>query len=257
MVGATSTPDPPLHVGLLQCGHLPEDLVAAHGDYPTVFADLLRPHGIEIEAWDVTAGPPPDVDACAGWLVSGSPDSTYEPLPWIAPVEQFLRDAVDARAPLVAVCFGHQLLAQAMGGRVARAPVGWGVGVHAYELAPTGAGWMEPAPPDGRVCLIASHQDQVVELPEGARVVAWTEHCKVAAYTLGPAALAIQPHPEFTADMSRMLIERRRRRIGDAAANAGLASLDQPLHQDLVAAWMAAFLRQAARARTPSVALEA
>ena len=101
---------------------------------------------------------------------------------------------------------------------------------------------MSPAP-DGPVRIIASHQDQVVELPDGAVLLARTDHCPVAAYTLGPAAFAIQPHPEFTAAVSQGLVERRRDRIGPDASDAALASLDQPLDQQLVAAWMAGFLR--------------
>ena len=114
----------------------------------------------------------------------------------------------------MAVCFGHQLLAQAMGGRVAKSPDGWGAGVHAYELLRTGEPWMVP-PSDGPLRIIASHQDQVVELPDGAVLLARTDHCPVAAYTLGPAALAIQPHPEFTAGGVR--------RAGRAAPRAASA----------------------------------
>ena len=143
---------------------------------------------------------------------------------------------------MVAVCFGHQLLAQAMGGTVAKSPDGWGAGVHAYELVGEPAPWMDP-PAHGTLRLIASHQDQVTELPEGAVILARTDHCPVAAYTLGPAAFAIQPHPEFTPAVSRGLVERRRDRIGAEASDAALASLDASLDRDVLAAWMAGFLR--------------
>lgn len=235
----------PLRVGLLQCGHIHPDLVPEHGDYPEVFADLLGPHGLEITTYDVTAGPPPALDAQEGWLVSGSACSTYDDLPWIAPVEQFLRDAIAEAVPLVAVCFGHQLLAQAHGVPVARADGGWGVGAHDYELVAVDRPWMVP-PADGPVRLIASHQDQVTALPDGAVLVARTAHCPIAAYTFGPWALAIQPHPEFTAEVSAGLIARRRDRIGDERADAQLATLDRPLHRELVGGWMARFLRTGA-----------
>lgn len=238
-----SVPDPTLRIGLLQCGHVHPDLVPEHGDYPEAFADLLGPYGVELTTFDVDHSPPPtDLDAFDGWLVSGSANSAYEDLPWIPPVEDLLRQMIDRETPLVAVCFGHQLLAQAMGGRVAKADSGWGVGLHAYEIVGPARPWMRPAP-DGPVRLIASHQDQVVELPDGAELVSRTDHCPVAAYTLGPAAFAIQPHPEFTAAVSRGLVERRRDRIGEATSDAALASLDLPLDNAVVGAWMAAFWR--------------
>lgn len=239
-------PDDLLRIGLLQCGHIHPDLVPEHGDYPEVFADLLGPHGVTLTSFDVTTTAPPALDhpaAADGWVVTGSACSVYDDLPWIAPVEHLLREIIAAGAPLVAVCFGHQLLAQAMGGRVAKSPAGWGVGGHDYQLLRTDLPWMVPAPATDHVRLIASHQDQVAELPEGAEVLARTDHCPVAAYTLGQAALAIQPHPEFTAAVSRGLVERRRDAIGAERADAALDHLDQPLQRDLVGAWMAAFLR--------------
>lgn len=241
----------PFRLGLIQCGHINPDLAQLHGDYPHLFGSLLGSLAATLEVFDVQVQEPPPVDSCDGWLVSGSPDSTYDPLPWIPPVEDFLRAVVGAQAPLVAICFGHQLLAQALGGQVARAPEGWGVGVHRYELTGPVPSWMDSPPPSCSVRLVASHQDQVVRLPAGAEVVARTEHCRAAAYTLGPSALAIQPHPEFTAGLSEALIRVRRERIGADTADAALGSLTQPLDSDLVARWMVAFLRQGQR-REPS-----
>ncbi len=238
-------PEAPLRIGLVQCGHIHPDLVPDHGDYPRLFADLLGPHGIALTTFDVDHGQfPPDLTAFDGWIITGSADSAYEDLPWIHQTEDLLRELIELRAPMVAVCFGHQLLAQAMGGTVAKSPDGWGAGVHAYELVGEPAPWMDPAA-HGTLRLIASHQDQVTELPDGAVVVARTDHCPVAAYTLGPSALAIQPHPEFTAAVSRGLVERRRERIGADASDAALASLDESLDRDVLAAWMAGFLRHA------------
>lgn len=156
----------------------------------------------------------------------------YDDLPWIAPTEAFVRKVVDDGVPVVGICFGHQLLAQALGGRVERARVGWGAGVYTYELLD---GWyprgIEVAPEpgdDGTVSLIASHQDQVVDLPEGAAVAARTDHCPIAAFTIGPRVLAVQPHPEFTTGLSRELSTQRRERMGEATTDAALGSLAGP-----------------------------
>src|SRR5258708_1698628 len=94
----------PLQIGLLQCGHLHEELLPSFGDYEAVFTDLLGPFGVAISTFDVTTGELPGAAShCDGWLVSGSACSAYDPLPWIAPLEQFLRELVDEEAPLVAV----------------------------------------------------------------------------------------------------------------------------------------------------------
>jgi GMP synthase-like glutamine amidotransferase len=248
MIEARTSAGPPSHrlrVGLLQCGTIPADLDPPAGDYPEVWGSYLGPLGIDLVTYDVVEHAPPSPDAEAAWLVSGSASSTYEPLAWIPPMEAFLRDVVASGIPLVAVCFGHQLLAQALGGRVARADAGWGVGAHAYEVVGDPPPWMEPRP-DGPVRLIASHQDQVVELPQGAEVWARTEHCPVAGFTLGSSALAIQPHPEFTAVLSQALVSRRRPVIGDERADEALRSFGEPLHRDQVASWIVSFLRGAA-----------
>ncbi len=240
-----AVPDDTLRIGLIQCGHVHPDLVPTLGDYPELFADLLGPHGIELTTFDVDHGHfPDDLSGFDGWVISGSANSAYEDLPWIHQTEDLLRKLVADEAPVVAVCFGHQLLAQALGGRVAKSDDGWGAGMHRYHFSGDVPAWMSPAP-DGGVRIIASHQDQVVELPEGAVVLARTDHCPIAAYTLGRSVFAIQPHPEFTAAVSRGLVERRRDRIGEATSDAALASLDEPLDQDLVAGWMAGFLRHA------------
>lgn len=237
----------PLRVALLQCGNVHPDLVPVHGDYPELFAGLLGSHGIDLTTIDVTTEPvPTDPSAFDGWLVSGSACSAYDPLPWIAPVEELLRSLIRDAAPLVAVCFGHQLLAQAMGGRVARSDAGWGVGVHRYELVgDERRPWMAPPAAGSDLALIASHQDQVVELPEGAVVWLRSDHCPAAGYLLGPAALTIQPHPEFTTAISEGLVTRRRDAIGPERADAALGTLHAPIDRALVGAWMARFLRDA------------
>ncbi len=110
-----------MRIGILQTGLAPENLSPAMGDYPDMFARLLDGQGFTFQTWRVVEGEfPADVHAADGWLITGSRHGVYEDHPWIAPLEQFIRDAYAAHVPLVGICFGHQIVAQAMGGRVER-----------------------------------------------------------------------------------------------------------------------------------------
>lgn len=228
-----------LRIGLLQCGSIRPDLATRHGDYPQLFADLFADQPVEIVPFDVVNGPPPDsVTECDGWLVSGSSSSVYDDEPWIAPAEAFLRDAVDAAVPTIGICFGHQLLAQALGGTVERSAKGWGAGAQTYRFDAPLPDWPESLDQPGTVNLIACHQDQVTVLPEGAEAIASNDHCAVAAFRVGTTVLAIQPHPEFTAPLSRELTDVRTSLLGEDLTRAAIDSLSAPLDEAPVAAWM-------------------
>lgn len=184
---------------------------------------------------------PEAVDQCDGWLITGAAASVYDGDEWIAQLEAFVRAAAKTH-PVVGICFGHQLVAQAFGGAVAKAP-GWGVGVHRHEV--TGrAEWMQP--PLDSLSLLASHQDQVVVPPPGAEILGGSEFCPFGIMTVGPNVLSIQNHPEMTRDFAADLYRKRREPIGPAAADAALASLTAPTDEAAAAAWILRFLDRTA-----------
>lgn len=206
-------------VGLLLCDHLP---VAGphHDDYDRLYESLLGPFGVRVRSWWVIDGEVPSVGDADAWLVGGSRHAVIDDLPWIAEVEGIVRDSVDSGRPVVGVCFGHQLVAHALGGEV-RTDIGLQAGAVAYDLA------------DGSSSrLIAMHSDQVVGLPEGGEVLATAEACPIAAYSVGDRVLGVQPHPEFDAAISRSLVERVRPLQGDDWAEQRLATLDDDLESE-------------------------
>lgn len=214
-----------MRIGLLVADHLdPEVRDTVGGDYgDLLFPGLLAPLGAEIELFDAVGGDlPASLDACDVYCTTGSRRSAYEPEPWIEELGEFLGAVATAKRPLVAVCFGHQLLAQALGGRVEKAS-GWGVGYRHFELLER-PWWWDDAP-DG-FDVLTSHQDQVVELPDGAVRLAAADYCPNGAYVIGRHILAIQGHPEFVPSLSRELMERRRAIIAPETIEVGLASLD-------------------------------
>lgn len=226
-------------VGLLLVGHVARTAVHLEGDYPELFASLLAPHGIEVVTFDVKGGQvPASLDDCDGWLCSPSSSSVYDDLPWLAPAEEVIRAAVAEERPFVGVCFGHQLTAQALGGRVERSERGWGMGAHTYTLTPHRPPAVDPD--RAQVTLVASHQDQVVEVPAGATVWAGNEHCPNGAMVLGERAWTIQTHPEFSAAVADHLYAGRAEALGAAfVASARHSVTTTPLDRDRVAGWMA------------------
>ncbi|MBK6858472.1 MAG: gamma-glutamyl-gamma-aminobutyrate hydrolase family protein [Microthrixaceae bacterium] len=234
-------------VGLIQCGHVREDVATDHGDYPELFATLLADAPLDLVTYPVEDGDlPTGPRDCDAWLVSGSASSVYDSHRWIADTGAFLARVVEAEVPLVTVCFGHQLLAQAMGGKVERSGRGWGVGIQDYRVVSAAPGWPTAEIPT-TLSLLASHQDQVTELPDGATVIAASDHCPVAAYSLNTRTVAVQAHPEFTPALTRDLITVRRDLIGPESADAALHRLEDHaavagLDDRAVARWFTAIL---------------
>jgi len=228
-----------MEIGILRTGAPPPDLAPRFGPYEDMFGRLLGP-GFEVRAYDVQGGGAlPAPDAHPAFLITGSAAGVYEPLPWIAPLLGFLREA-KGRAKLVGICFGHQAMAEALGGRVERSERGWGIGLHDYDLWDN-APWMGEAPP-GRIAVPVSHQDQVVVPPPGARILAGNAFTPFGLLEWrDAAAISMQFHPEFEPAYAQALIESRRARVPDP--DAAIASLERPNDRALAGEWIRNFLR--------------
>jgi GMP synthase-like glutamine amidotransferase len=223
-----------MKLAILETGHPPGDLESRFGSYPAMFADMLGP-GFEIESFDVGAGKLPSPAAHHAYLITGSPAGVYDPLPWIAPLCSFIREARQSR--MVGVCFGHQIMAEALGGQVEKSDKGWGAGLHNYSIIRREP-WMDD--PDS-VAVAASHQDQVVIQPPNTEVVAASSFTPYAALAwVDRPAISLQFHPEFSPDYAKALIEKRYDIVPDP--DAAIASLDGPNDNERVAGWIRKFL---------------
>ncbi|WP_022702943.1 type 1 glutamine amidotransferase [Pseudorhodobacter ferrugineus] len=221
-------------IGILQTGVSPEQLSGEMGDYPDMFERLLEGHGFTFQTFRVLDGVfPPDVQACDGWLITGSKFGAYEDHAWIPPLEDFIRASFAAHVPMVGICFGHQIIAQAMGGRVEKFTKGWAVGPTEYDFG------------GKTVRLNAWHQDQVIEKPAAAQVAGRNAFCANAALVYDDRVFTVQAHPEFRpAFVDGLMKTRGKGLVPDALLKAATAKLDTPLDSDSMAGQIAAFFKQ-------------
>jgi len=224
-----------MRIGILQTGHAPETIKAELGEYSDMFERLLAEQGLSFTRYFVVDMDfPEDVHAADGWLITGSKHGAYEDLPFIPPLEAFIREAYAAHVPMVGICFGHQIIAQALGGKVEKFGGGWAVGPTTYRIG------------GQDYSLNAWHQDQVTELPEGAEVIGGNDFCRNAALVYDDRILTTQPHPEFTPQMMQMLIDQRGRGVvPDDLLDEALAKLHGPTDSAAMAQQIAEFFKRA------------
>lgn len=223
-----------MRIGILQTGLAPDALAADMGDYPDMFARLLAGHGFTFDTYRVVEMQfPPDVHAADGWLLTGSRHGAYEDHAFIPPLEDFIRAAYADAVPMVGVCFGHQIIAQALGGKVEKFKGGWAVGATDYDFG------------GEKLTLNAWHKDQVTQLPPDAEVIASNEFCTNAALVYNDRAFTVQAHPEFRPEFVDGLMQTRGKGVvpGELMERAA-KRLHDPLDDGTIANRIAKFFKQ-------------
>jgi len=234
---------PRLQLGVLQCDEVRPELRNRFGDYHQMVISALQRVDQEIECtiFRVFKDEFPDSShVCDAWITTGSRSSVNDDTPWTRALEEFVRQLPDAGRPFVGICYGMQMMAKALGGRVESAAAGWGVGVDTSRIY-VQESWMTGA--QETVNLLVSHNDQVTGLSEGTRRIAGSDFCPNAIIGFGDAMIGLQGHPEFSPEYSRALMELRRGVIPEARIESGLQSLNKRIDGGQVFGWIGEFLR--------------
>ena len=199
-----------MKIGILLVGRASDDLVEKYGTYAEMLIALINSekHDFKFKTFNILDSVFPENHLeCDGWIVTGSPHGVYEEHSWIPKVSDLINDIYRAKIPIFGVCFGHQLIAQALGGHVEKSIKGWGLGLHTYEIN-NKTDYMGNLTEE--VTLNICHQDQVLQVPEGATIYASSEFCENAGFYINDKVLTMQAHPEFLVDFIKALLSARR-----------------------------------------------
>ena len=232
-----------MKLAILDADILYDSLKPRYDSYGVMFEQLLaRPDDqLQMSVFCVIEGEyPPDPSLFDAFLVTGSKFDSFADDAWVEALRVYVRRLYAEGRPMVGVCFGHQLLAHALGGRAGRSDAGWGLGVMQYQLD------QQPGFVGSRtsVNLIVSPRDQVLTLPPEAQRLGSKYFCRKAAFVIPGKVLAIQGHPEFSVDYARDLLALRADQLSPAMLEKVDASFATPHDGDLVAGWIRQFLEQ-------------
>ncbi|WP_420631881.1 glutamine amidotransferase-related protein [Candidatus Leptofilum sp.] len=185
---------------------------------------------------------PADPDLYDGYVITGSPSGAYETDPWILTLMTFIRQCYHLGKKLVGICFGHQIIAQALGGHVEKSAKGWGLGLKPFAVNSSKPWMTEPSP---HCSLYFVHQDQVIDLPPGAEQLAGNDFCPNVMYAIGEQVLGVQGHPEFTPEIMEGILASRNEMENSEVYETAVASVanGRPDNQ-LFAQWIVNFLQE-------------
>jgi GMP synthase-like glutamine amidotransferase len=232
-----------MKLGLLQCDDVTEALRPQFGTYPDMFSRLLLgiAPDIQLITYNALNGElPQNINECDGYITTGSQFSVNDNDHWIEELQDFISRLAQHNKKFVGICFGHQLLAKALGGKVEKSERGWGIGV-SFNRIQRQKPWMLPS--QDSLDLLVSHQDQVIELPHDVEVLASSHFCPNYMLQYGDHMISIQGHPEFSKEYVNALIERRRNLIPAERVEEGQVSLQAPVDDQLMAQWIINFFR--------------
>lgn len=231
-----------MKIGILQCGQVVPELIAVHGTYSEMYTKLLHQAepNLIFTVYDVCHGElPAHINVEDAYVITGSHYSVNDGFTWITSLEELVRCLHAGRKKVVGICFGHQLIVKALGGKVIQSPKGWGIGVSVNKITQHKS-WMTPSL--RALNLIVSHQDQVVVLPPETEVLAASDFCPFYMLQIRDNLFTVQGHPEYSNNYAQALIEIRKNKLSKELVDQGLNSLQQPCDDRVFSSWIVNFL---------------
>jgi len=231
-----------MKLGILNTDTVKPEFTAKHGEYPDMFAELfhLVDPDISFMTYEVVQGEyPSDIDEVDGYVITGSKLSVYDDIPWINDLKNFVRQLHSEEKKIIGICFGHQLVAEALGGKTGQAETGWCVGVHKNTFTDAAKDYGLTR---SEFKIPSNHKDQVLELPPGGKLLARTETCPISAMGLGDHILTFQGHPEFSEGYARALLDMRRKIFGETHYREAINSFKNETNNSQVASWILDFI---------------
>ena len=228
-----------MKAGLLLCDHIPPIHQHIANNYVEMFAATYP--NFDFEVFAVCDGIfPKSINTCDIYVCTGSRFSVYDKIDWVVQLKDFVKEIHAHQKKYIGHCFGHQMLAEALGGKVQKAAIGWCVGVHSFEVKKRES-WMTPFQKSFNVLMLC--QDQVQELPPNSTVLASGIDAPIGMFRVGMNMLGIQGHPEFTKEYDQALTEARTEKIGALKVKKAIESLSLQLDRALLVEWIEGFLK--------------
>ena len=231
-----------MKIGLLQCDHMDTELLVKFGDHSDFFRNLFQKYTPEVslDIFDVQKEEyPDDKSDYRGFICTGSRFSVYDDAPWIMRLKRFIKELYDNHIKFVGVCFGHQMIAEALGGKCSLSDNGWGIGVKKTVIHKKPP-WMNPEL--GSYNLLVSHRDQIETLPPEGSLIAGNDHCPYSMITVGNHFLGIQGHPEFTHPFLEELMQSRLDLMGREAVLKASKTLGKKTDEAIITQWIVHFI---------------
>ena len=232
-----------MKIGLLKCDTVSSKMMGLAGDFSDMFKVLFSDFtpGIELVVYDVTCSEyPSSLDEVDGFISTGSRYSVYDNEPWVLGLRDFVKTLHEKKKKHIGICFGHQMIAHAIGGVTVKSDRGWGVGMKKVNIIKK-MPWMDP--PLDEYDLNVTHMDQVEKLPPGAVHLGVNSHCPYSMFQVGDHFLSMQAHPEFDAPFVKELILYRAEKIGKEIVDEAIESMFRKPHKREIAGWILNFIK--------------
>ena len=229
---------------VLQAGPINKDLIKDYPSYDKMFSSLFNEkiHSWNVDVYNIYENIFPEkLDNFDGFIITGSAYGVYENHSWIKELFEVIKKIVHLKIPLLGICFGHQAIAQALGGYVVKSSKGWGIGIKKITIK----NYNTLLGDYKKLNLIFFHQDQVVKLPQNAKLIAGNSFCNISSFSIFDKVLAIQAHPEFNIDFSLKLLQARKSSIQPKTYLKSVIELETLEHDgELIAPDIIKFLEQ-------------